>query len=127
MRVNRTILVAGAVFAALAAGLVPMTRQGGPVGPLTAHAQNLGQRAVSGSVVDANSVPVKGATVFLKEVKSKSIRSYTTVDKGRFRFGQVNMAEDQEIWAEKDGKKSAIKTLSSWDSRKELEIELKLK
>jgi hypothetical protein len=63
----------------------------------------------------------------MKDVKSKAIRSYTSVEKGRFRFGQVNMAEDQEIWAEKDGKKSAIKTLSSWDSRKELEIELKLK
>ena len=127
MRVHRTILAAGAVFAVLAAGLVPTTRQGGLIGPLAAHAQILGQRAVSGSVVDANSVPVKGATVFMKDVRSKAIRSYTTVEKGRFRFGQVNMAEDQEIWAEKDGKKSAVKTLSSWDSRKELEIELRLK
>jgi hypothetical protein len=70
---------------------------------------------------------VAGATVFLKDLKSKSIRSYTTTDKGRFRFVQVNMAEDHELWAEKDGKKSAVKTVSSWDTRKEFEAELRLK
>jgi hypothetical protein len=37
------------------------------------------------------------------------------------------MAVDQELWAEKDGKKTAVKTVSSWDSRKEFEVELKMK
>jgi hypothetical protein len=37
------------------------------------------------------------------------------------------MAEDHELWAEKDGKKSAVKTVSSWDTRKEFEAELRLK
>ena len=32
------------------------------------------------------------------------------------------MAEDHELWAEKDGKKSAVKTISSWDARKEFEV-----
>jgi len=127
VRVNRTSLVAGLAFAALAAGLAPMTQQQGLVGPLTAQAQNLGQRVVMGSVVDANSAPIPGATVFLKDLKSKAIRSYTSTDKGRFRFAQVNMAEDHELWAEKDGKKTATKTVSSWDTRKEFEVELKLK
>ncbi len=127
MRVSRTILVAGAVFAVLVSGDVLRGRQGVPASPFVAAAQNLGQRVVGGSVVDANSTPVLGATVFLKDLKTKSIRSYTTVEKGRYRFGQVNMAEDQELWAEKDGKKTAVKTVTSWDTRKEFEIELKLK
>jgi hypothetical protein len=37
------------------------------------------------------------------------------------------MAEEHELWAEKDGKKSAVKTVSSWDTRKAFEVELKLK
>ena len=74
-----------------------------------------------------NSTPVAGATVFLKDLKSKNIRSYTTTERGRFRFAQVNMAEEHELWAEKDGKKSAVKTVSSWDTRKAFEVELKLK
>jgi hypothetical protein len=91
------------------------------------QAQNIGQRVVSGIVTDANSALVVGATVFLKDIKSKTIRSYTTDAKGSFRFTQVNMAEDHELWAEKDGKKSQTKTVSSWDTRKEFETELKIK
>ena len=127
MRLNRSSFLAWVAFAALAAGVVPMGSSDGLIGPLRAQAQNLGQRAVIGTVMDANSTPVAGATVFLKDLKKKSIRSYNSAPNGRFRFAQVNMAEDFEIWAEKDGRKSAVKTVSSWDSRKEFETELKLK
>ena len=127
MRLNRTSLAAGAVFAFLAAGLVPLGSRGGLIGPIAAEAQNLGQRVVFGNVVDADSAPVVGATVFLKDLKSKAIRSYTTTEKGRFRFASVNMVEEHELWAELNGKKTAVKTISSWDARKEFEVELKLK
>jgi hypothetical protein len=120
-------LAAGAAFALLAAGLVPLGSKGGFIGPDAAVAQNLGYRVVFGNVVDADSAPVIGATVFLKDLKSKAIRSYTTVEKGRFRFASVNMAEEHELWAEKDGKKTAVKAISPWDARKEFEVELKLK
>jgi hypothetical protein len=100
---------------------------GGIAGQPRAQAQNLGQRAVSGTVLSPGDTAILGATVFLKNLKTKSIRSYSTDDKGHFRFTQVNMAEDQELWAEKDGKKSAVKTVSAWDSRKNFECELKLK
>ena len=124
---NRTSLAAGAAFALLAAGLVPLGSRGKIMGPFTAEAQNLGQRVVIGAVVDANAAPVAGATVFLKDMKSKAIRSYTTTEKGRFRFAGVNMAEEHELWAAKDGRKTAVKNISSWDTRKEFEVELKLK
>jgi hypothetical protein len=120
-------LAAGAAFALLAAGLLPLGSRGGFIGPSTAEAQNLGYRVVFGNVLDANSDPVVGATVFLKDLKSKAIRSYTTTEKGRFRFTGVNMAEEHELWAAKDGRKTAVKTISPWDARKEFEVELKLK
>ena len=125
MRLKRTSLAAGVAFALLMAGLLPLGS--GLIGPFAAQAQNLGQRAVMGAVVDANSTPVAGATVFLRDLKSKNIRSFTSVEHGRFRFAQVNMAEDHELWAEKDGRKSAVKSISSWDARKEIEVDLKLK
>jgi hypothetical protein len=124
-------LAAGVAFVLLAVGLLPSVSRSGQdglgLGPIRAQAQNLGQRAVLGAVVDADSAQVPGATVFLKSQKTKSIRSFTTTDKGRFRFAQVNMSEDFELWAEKSGKKTAVKTVSSWDARKEFEVELKLK
>jgi hypothetical protein len=124
MKLNRAGVAAAVVYAALAAGLVPVGRNGGLE---AAQAQNLGQRVVTGSVIDADSAAVSGATVFLQNLKTKSIRSYTSVKDGRFRFAQVNMSDDYDLWAEKDGKKSAIKTVSSWDARKEFETELRLK
>ena len=92
-----------------------------------AEAQNLGQRNVTGTVVDNGSAPVASATVFLKNLKTKTIRSYTSSAAGRFHFAQVNMTDDYELWAEKEGKKSPTKTVSSWDARKEFETELKMK
>ena len=121
---HRASWIAGAAFAVLVSGLVPAAT-GGAIA--TAQAQNLGQRVVIGSVVDDASAATPGATVFLRNVKTKSIRSYTSGGDGRFRFAQVNMSEDFDIWAEKDGKKSATKSVSSWDTRKEFEAELKLK
>lgn len=120
-------LPAGAKLVALAAGVVFACLVGGLLSPPPARAQNLGQRVVIGTVIDATSTPVPGATVFLKDLKSKLIRSYASDPTGKFRFTQVNMAEDHELWAEKDGHKSAVKTVSEWDARKEFEAELKLK
>ncbi len=124
MKLKRATWIAWGAFAAVALGLVPLARHGALP---QAQAQNLGQRSVSGSVVDAESAPVAGATVFLKNLKTKAIRSYTSGGNGRFHFAQVAMTDDYELWAEKAGKKSATKTVSSWDARKEYETELKMK
>jgi hypothetical protein len=97
------------------------------LGPSAAKAQNFGQRAVNGRVEDASSAAVSGATVFLRNTKTKSIRSYTSASDGRFRFVQVTMNDDYDLWAEKDGRKSPTRTVSSWDTRKEVEEVLKLK
>ena len=127
MKVDRTILLAAAAFAALAAGVISLGSRDALIAPSAAQAQNIGQRVVSGAVLDDASEPVIGATVFLKNEKTKAIRSYTSTKMGHFYFAQVNMAEDYDLWAEKGGKKSATKTVSSWDSRKEYVNDLKLK
>ena len=127
MRPGPARLLAAVGFALVAVGLIPAGTSGGLIGPTVAQAQNMGQRVVEGNVVDANAATVAGATVFLKDLKSKSIRSYTSEANGRFYFAQVNMIDQYDLWAEKDGKKTPTKTVSSWDSRKDFTTELKLK
>jgi len=119
---SRAHLSAWALFAALTLGAIPSIDS-----LTTAHAQNVGQRSVSGLVVGADSAPVQGATVFLKNSKTKAIRSYTSASNGRFRFAQVNMTDDYDLWAEKEGKKTPTKTVSSWNASKDYETELKMK
>lgn len=118
-------LILPAIFAAFVFGTMMPSAQGGLVS--VASAQNLGERKVSGTVTDSDSAPVPGATVFLRNLKTKSIRSFTSVDKGHFHFAQVNKTDDYDLWAEKDGKKSAVKTVSSWDARTDFIADLKLK
>lgn len=125
MKINRSKLIGFAVFVALAAGVVGLQSKCALLAPM-AQAQNMGNRVVSGAVLDGDQ-PVVGATVFLKNQKTKAIRSYTSTEKGHFYFAQVNMIDDFDLWAEKGNKKSAVKTVSSWDSRKEFVSDLKLK
>ena len=93
----------------------------------SALGQSIGVRTVSGTVLGESSEPVVGATVFLKNLKTKTIRSYTSTADGHFHLAQIDMSVDYDLWAEKDGKKSAVKTVSSWDTRKEVNSDLKLK
>jgi hypothetical protein len=118
----------------LAAGILSFIALGAVVaGPRSAFlssfaaAQNIGIRTVSGTVLDGASAPVSSATVFLKNEKTKTIRSFDSTADGHFHFAQVDMSTDFDLWAEKDSKKSAIKTVSSWDARKDFITELKLK
>lgn len=110
--------------AAVALGVGPLARLACPAAQAQ---QNYGQRVVEGVVQDGNAAEVTEATVFLRNTKTKAIRTYTTEQGGRFRFVQVNMSDDFDLWAEKDGKKSPTKTVSSWDTRKDVQEILKLK
>ena len=82
---------------------------------------------MTGTVLNEGSQPVAGAIVYLKNQKTKAIRSYTSTADGHFHFAQIDMSVDYDLWAEKDGKKSTTKTVSSWDERKEFVSDLKLK
>jgi hypothetical protein len=59
--------------------------------------------------------------------RSRGHRFPDSTADGHFHFAQVDMSIDFDLWAEKDGKKSAIKTVSSWDARKDFISDLKLK
>ena len=97
------------------------------LGPAAAEAQNFGQRTIQGKVLDDRDEAVAGATVFLENVKTRNVKSFSSTQEGSFRFAQVGMVDDYEVWAEKGKKKSAVKTISSFDSRKEVDFDLRLK
>ena len=101
----------------------PVLRIAGPA----AVAQNLGQRVVEGMVADADSADVARPPYFYAIRRPRPSAAIPPTKSGRFRFVQVNMSDDCDLWAEKKGEKSATKTVSSWDTRKDVEEILKLK
>jgi hypothetical protein len=100
---------------------VLFTAAGGPA----AYAQQQ-QRVVSGKVVDAENAPIKGAVVYLKDSRSLAVKSFFSDDQGGYRFGQLSQNTDYEVWAENNGKKSAVKTISSFDNKSQFFINLKI-
>ena len=94
--------------------------------PAVTHAQAANMRSLTGVVTDKGGNKVVGAVVHLKETRSLAQRSYITADDGTFRFGQLASNSDYEVWATLNDKKTGSKSISSFDTKKEVEISLKL-
>lgn len=83
-------------------------------------------RTVHGVVSDKSENPVEASVVFLKNVRTNTVRSHITDNEGNYRFSGLDPNVDYEIHAEKDGAKSQTRTVSSFDSRKDIVLNLKL-
>lgn len=94
--------------------------------PVTAAAQADAARSLTGDVTDKAGNKVKGAVVHLKDTRSLAQRSYITADDGAFRFAQVSGGSDYEVWADLGGRKTPSKSISSFDTKKAVEVSLKM-
>ncbi len=83
-------------------------------------------RTVRGVVTDKSDSPISGSVVFLKNMRTNSVRSNYTDDTGSYRFSGLDPNADYEVHAEKEGAKSPVKTVSSFDSRKDMVLNLKI-
>jgi hypothetical protein len=91
-----------------------------------ARAQGPQLRTVHGVVMDKSEAPIASAVVFLKNTRTNAVRSYIADDQGNYRFSGLDPNADYEIHAEKDGAKSPTRTISSFDSKKDIVINLKI-
>jgi hypothetical protein len=97
---------------------------------LTARAQdhkNEAQlRTLHGSVVDKNETPVPSSVVYLMNVKTQAVKTYIADDAGSYRFSGLDPNVDYQIHAEQNDLTSPTHTVSSFDSRRDIEVILKL-
>jgi len=84
-------------------------------------------RTVQGIVSAADDSPIVGAVVYLKNTKTLQVRSFITQAGGAYFFHGLNADVDYELRAENKGISSSTKTLSSFDSRKNANINLLVK
>jgi hypothetical protein len=83
-------------------------------------------RMVQGTVTDSQQNPIAGAVVQLKNTKTLQVRSFITQDKGVYQFHGLDPNVDYTLKAQSQAGSSAERTLSSFDSRKQPVIDLKI-
>jgi Carboxypeptidase regulatory-like domain len=83
-------------------------------------------RTVRGAVLDKDENPVPSAVVYLKNVKSQAVKTYIADDAGKYRFSGLDPNVDYEIHAEQKDLMSPTRTVSSFDSRSDIDMPLKL-
>jgi protocatechuate 3,4-dioxygenase beta subunit len=83
-------------------------------------------RTVRGVVLDKSENPISGSVVFLKNMRTNSVRSNYTDETGNYRFSGLDPNADYELHAEKEGAKSQTRTVSSLDGRKDIVLNLKI-
>jgi hypothetical protein len=84
-------------------------------------------RTLVGHVLDDREQPLQKAIVYLKNTKSLSIKTYISEPDGTFRFSGLSANIDYEVYAEHEGARSDTKTLSGFDSRRQVNMTLKIK
>jgi hypothetical protein len=91
-------------------------------------AQSLAQsvRIVQGLVLGSDDQPQANAVVYLQNQKTQEVRTFITEPDGHYRFGQLSSDADYQLWAEHKGRKSKTRTISSFDSKKEFNFNLKI-
>jgi hypothetical protein len=83
-------------------------------------------RSVQGTVSAPDESVVNGARVYLENTKTLQVRTFYTQKDGAYYFHELSPDIDYKLRAEFEGSASPVKTLSSFDSRKEAVLNLKL-
>jgi hypothetical protein len=85
------------------------------------------EKSVNGIVTDDKGSPATGAVVQLKNLRTLQVRSFIAKEMGDYYFHGLSTDVDYEIKAEYNGKASATRTLSSFDTRTDAKVDLQIK
>ena len=83
-------------------------------------------RTVRGTVLDKDENPLASAIVHLKNVRTLTVRTYISDGTGLYRFSGLDPNVDYALHAESGNLTSNTRTISSFDTRKEIVVPLKV-
>lgn len=83
-------------------------------------------RSLAGKVLDGNDQGIPRAIVYLKNTKTLVIKTYIAEQDGAYHFPGLSPNVDYEVYAELNGKRSDVKTVSSYDTKPRLNINLRI-
>lgn len=82
-------------------------------------------RLLYGKVLDQQDNPVSGAIVYLTNSRTHAVKTYIVGPDGTYRFPGLSTV-DYEVYAQHDGHKSDTKSVSQFDDRPQVYIDLRI-
>ena len=83
-------------------------------------------RFLAGKVLDSSDQGIPRAIVYLKNTKTLVIKTYIAEQDGAYHFPGLSPNIDYEVYAESNGKRSDVKSVSSFDTKPRLNINLRI-
>jgi len=83
-------------------------------------------RVLSGRVADRQDNAIPNAVVYLTNTRTRAVKTYIVGQDGVYRFTSLAPNIDYEVYAQFNGRKSDTKTVSQFDNRQQLNINLKV-
>ncbi len=94
--------------------------------PASAKDKGPTTRTLMGHVANAGETPLADAVVYLTNTKSADIRTYIADKEGAFHFSALAPNVDYQIYAKFKDHKSDVKTLSQFDNRPQVIVNLRI-
>ncbi len=83
-------------------------------------------RLLTGRVTDRQDNPLSDAVVYLSNPRTRAVKTFIVGADGIYRFPALSPNIDYEVYAQYKGKKSDTKTVSQFDNRQQVNINLKV-
>jgi hypothetical protein len=77
-------------------------------------------------VIDRQDNPVPSAVVYLSNTRTRAVKTYIAGADGMYRFPALSPSIDYEVYAQYNGHKSDTKTVSQFDNRQQVNINLRI-
>ena len=126
MRISSSLGIGILFFSALACSAQLQIPLGGTSPDNNKKPTRITSRTLTGTVSDKSYKPIAEAVVYLKNTKTLAVKTYIAQNDGTYRFPELSLNADYELYAEKNGKKSKVKTVSQFDDREKPNINLQI-
>ena len=83
-------------------------------------------RLLTGKVLDGGDSPLPNAVVYLTNTRTSAVKTYIVGPDGAYRFPALQPTIDYEVYAQYNKRKSGTKTVSQFDDRQQVYIDLKI-
>lgn len=83
-------------------------------------------RLLYGKVLDPQDNPLPDAVVYITNTRTRAVKTYIVGADGSYRFPALSAAVDYEVYAQYKGKKSDTKSVSQFDDRSQVYLDLRV-